>query len=74
MRGGGVRYDDGTGTPEESGGDGGGEASIPARGDVYVGEGSIGVEALGAEDGGEDEVANAAGFERAGGLVEVEFH
>ena len=73
-RGGGVGDGDGTGAPEEGGGDNGSEASVPPRGDIYVGEGGIGVEALAAEDGGEDEVADAAGFEGAGGLVEVEFH
>jgi len=42
-RGGGVGDYDRAGTPEEGGGDDGGETSVPARGDVYVGEGALGL-------------------------------
>lgn len=70
----GIGDGDRAGAPEEGGGDGGGEAGVPARRAVYVGEGGAGIETLGAEDGGEDNVADATGFEGAGRLVEVEFH
>jgi len=58
-KGGGVGDDDGASAPARGRGDGSSEAGVHAR-DVYVGEGSIGVEGLGAV---KYEAADAAGFE-----------